>query len=85
MEHVRAKAEQMGCSIECYQMGCGQHGARAVGAVVSGIAKGAWAQGSSEIQLASGCLMKAAIQMKTNSLGMLLSYATMCQCRKAAS
>ncbi len=31
----------MGRSIECYQVGYGQHGARAVGAVASGIAKGA--------------------------------------------
>jgi len=38
--HIRLQAERTGCSIECYQVGCGQHGARAVGAVVSGIAKG---------------------------------------------
>ncbi len=42
------------------------------------VAAGAWAQGSSEIQLASGCLTKAVIQMKTDSLRTLLSYATTC-------
>ncbi len=46
------------------------------------VAAGAWAQGSSEIQLASGCRMKAVILMKTDSLGVLLSYAIMYQCRK---
>ncbi len=42
------------------------------------VAAGAWARGSSEIQLASGCLTKAVIQMKTDSLRMMLSFATTC-------
>lgn len=42
------------------------------------VAAGAWAQGSSEIQSASGCRMTAVTQMKTADLGRLLSFTTTC-------
>lgn len=46
--------------------------------VTESVAAGAWAQGSSEIQLASGCLMKPVIQMKIDGLETMLSFMTTC-------